>query len=285
MLATAASVGIVSSTGDFRVDGSAIRGNSTVFEGSIVETAGARSNVQLGDFQITLLPDSRLKAQKDYAVLEKGWGIVRQGAVEAASYRITPNKGSSVIVQLTTPRNVNVVVQSGDAQVRTARGVMVASLRSGMGMAFTAQVQGAPSGDRVTLSGKVTFENNKCTLTQSSQPPATYELRGWDQCSVAAGWFIKIQGTTAGPGVVTADPDTAMKIKESDAIAIAAAGTGAAAATVAAGVTGTAVVAAGAAAATGISLGAGTIAAIAAGATATGLGVAGAEGAFAASPK
>ena len=38
LIAGPASIGVVQSTGEFRVDGSAIRGNSTLFEGSVVET-------------------------------------------------------------------------------------------------------------------------------------------------------------------------------------------------------------------------------------------------------
>ena len=270
VLATAASVGIVSSTGDFRVDGSSIRGNSTVFEGSIIETASARSNVQLGNVQITLLPDSRLKAYKDYAVLEKGWGIVRQGTVEAASFRIAPAKGSSAIVQMTAPKNVNVVAQ-GDAQVQTAQGVLVASLRSGMGMAFSAQAPGgAPAAQQMTLAGKVDFANGKCMLSQASEPPTSYELVGWADCSTVAGKYVTVQGTLqAGrTGVVQVNANSVKGIKEADAKKIAAAGTGAAAATIAGSIAGSA----------GLSTGA--IAAIVGGAAAAGLGGAAAAGVF-----
>jgi hypothetical protein len=41
------SIGFVKSAGEFRVDGSAIRGNGTVFEGALVETTTARSVIQL----------------------------------------------------------------------------------------------------------------------------------------------------------------------------------------------------------------------------------------------
>ena len=47
LIAAPASIGIVKSTGQFRVNGSAIPGNSNLFEGDVVETAGGRSIVKL----------------------------------------------------------------------------------------------------------------------------------------------------------------------------------------------------------------------------------------------
>ena len=288
-LATAASVGVVTSTGDIRVDGSSIRGNGTISEGSVIETAQFRSSVQLGDVRITLLPDSRLKAYSDHATLEKGWGIVNQGMVEVGSLQIAPAKGSETIVQMTSPKNVNVVAEVGDAQVRNAQGVLLANLRTGMGMSFAAQAAG--SQQVVTLAGQVAFENNKCSLTEASKPPTTYEVQGWPACKANAKKYVKVQGTLIAPGVVKVDGNTAKVIGAGDAGKIAAAGTGAAAATAAAGVAGTAAATAGVAvagaaaagagaAAGGAALGAGAIAAIAGGAVAAGLGAAAATGAI-----
>ena len=261
-LGVAASVGVISSTGVFLVDGSQIQGNATVFEGSVIETASSRSTVQLGDLQVTLLPDSRLKAYKDRAILEKGWGIVNQGTMEAASFQIAPSKGSSAIVQMTAPKSVNVVAQAGDAQVRTAQGVLVASVRAGMGMAFTAQANAAAG--QVVLAGQVGFAGNKCTITEASTPPVTYEVQNWPACQANAKKYVKIKGSlkSSQPPVLQADPSTASVIKSADAVKIAAAGTGAAAAGIAAGVTGTAVAVAGAAAGAAVATGLSTAAVV-----------------------
>jgi hypothetical protein len=263
MLGIAASVGVVSSPGDFRVDGSQIRGNGTVFEGSVIETASARSTVQLGDVQVTLLPDSRLKAYKGRAVLEKGWGVVNRGTMEAASFQIAPSKGSSAVVQMTAPKSVNVVAQAGDTQVRTAQGVLVASVRAGMGMAFTAQANTTPaSANQVMLAGLVGFADNKCTITESSTSPVTYEVQGWPACQATAKKYVKIRGAlkSSQPPVVQADPTTAAVIKSDEAMKIAAAGTGAAAVGVAAGIAGTTVAVAGAAAGAAVATGLSTVA-------------------------
>ena len=80
LMGSAPSVGIVKSTGDFRVDGSTIRGNSTLFEGNLIETTAARSTVELGEAQITLLPNSSAKVYRDHTVLESGSELMRNGA-------------------------------------------------------------------------------------------------------------------------------------------------------------------------------------------------------------
>ena len=61
VLSAASSIGFVKSTGEFRVDGAAVHGNGTVFEGNLVETTSARTVIQLGDVQITLAPESRAR--------------------------------------------------------------------------------------------------------------------------------------------------------------------------------------------------------------------------------
>ena len=111
--AAAPSIGFVKSAGEFRVDGSAIRGNGTVFEGALVETTTARSVIQLAGTQITLAPDSRVRVYRDRSVLEKGSESVKDGArhvMEAATLRITPSAPGSVVqIDLTAPTRVTVV--------------------------------------------------------------------------------------------------------------------------------------------------------------------------------
>ena len=71
LAAAPASIGIVKSTGQFRVNGSAIRGNGNLFEGDMVETGDARSVVHVGTTQFILLPESRAHIFRDRTVLEK----------------------------------------------------------------------------------------------------------------------------------------------------------------------------------------------------------------------
>ena len=138
--ATSPSIGLVKSTGDFRIDGSAVHGNATVVEGTLVETTAARSVIQLADAQITLAPDSRARFYRDHTVLEKGSGSVKDGArhvIEADTLRIAPSARDSVVqIEITDPSRITVGVRGGSAEVRNSSGILTASLRPGMALAF-----------------------------------------------------------------------------------------------------------------------------------------------------
>src|ERR1017187_196898 len=166
LTASAPSVGIVKSTGDFRVDGSIIRGNGTVFDGNLIETTAARSTVQLGEAQITLLPNSSAKVYRDRTVLESGSELMRNGekrTIEAATLQIaSASKDGVVLVAMGGPNNVKVFATSGAAEVRTAAGLLVASLSPGMGLAFTPQAGAATS---MQMKGVVESTDNKFFLT------------------------------------------------------------------------------------------------------------------------
>ena len=118
LVATAAtgSIGVIRSSGDFRVDGSMVRGNGTVFDGNTIETTTSRSVVQLNSGQITLGPDSRAKVYEDRTVLEKGAGLLRDAGkhvFEAASLRIAPDTGNAVIqVDVEGPSRISVSARS-----------------------------------------------------------------------------------------------------------------------------------------------------------------------------
>ena len=300
------SVGIVKSTGDFRVDGSTIRGNSTVFEGNLIETTAARSTVQLGEAQITLLPNSRAKVYRDHTVLESGSELMRNGEkhmIEAATLQIaSAAKDGVVLVAMGGPNHVTVFASSGTAQVRTAAGLLVASLRPGMGLAFTPQAGAATA---MQMAGVVESTNGKFFLTDTTSKTRV-ELRGTDLAKFK-GKSVQITGSII-PGAAAAGGASQVvqvtKIEQLSARAAgraagaAAGGTAGAAAGGTAGATagGTAGTAAGGAAgAAAAGAGAGAtiggvgvwtvviVGAAAAGATVGGLAIAGA-GPFASNP-
>jgi hypothetical protein len=189
------SVGIVKSTGDFRVDGSTIRGNSTVFEGNLIETTAARSTVQLGEAQITLLPNSRAKVYRDHTVLESGSELMRNGEkhmIEAATLQIaSAAKDGVVLVAMGGPNHVTVFASSGTAQVRTAAGLLVASLRPGMELAFTPQAGAATA---MQMAGVLESTNGKFFLTDTTSKTRV-ELRGTDLAKFK-GKSVQITGST-----------------------------------------------------------------------------------------
>jgi hypothetical protein len=166
LAAAAPSIGTVRSNGEFRVDGAAIRGNSTLFEGNIVESAKTRLVVKLAGAQVTLMPESRAKIYRDHTILEKGSGLMTGAnhVVEASGLRIASStkKDSLVQVEIPAPGKVAVAAQDG-AEVRNSNGVLVASLRSGMALAFEPQ----SAASAVKVSGVVETKDGKFFLTDA----------------------------------------------------------------------------------------------------------------------
>jgi len=164
-LATSAApstIGTVRSVGDFRVDGSVVRGNSTIFDGDVIETAASRSVVQLGSVQLTLAPDSRAKIFSDRTVLEKGTGMLRESAghlFEADSLRIAPAAKDSVVqVDVKSTSRISVYAFAGGAQVRNSSGLLIASLNPGMALEFDTPGQSGGS-TAVTITVMVTTKD------------------------------------------------------------------------------------------------------------------------------
>lgn len=194
LLATPPSIGIVRSDGDFRVDGSSIRGNMTLLDGAIVETTAVRSVVQLATLDMALLPDSRAKIYRDHSVLEKGSGLVmgsQRHALEVDSLRITSTgKDSEWQVELTGPNRVEVTDRKGGAEVRNQAGLLLAVLQPGMLEAFLPQAAG---GDTATkLTGRVEMQNGMYYLVTTTN--VKVELRG-DNLARLVGKQVQIVGS------------------------------------------------------------------------------------------
>jgi hypothetical protein len=241
--AASPSIGFVKSSGEFHVDGSAVRGNSTIFEGAVVETNAARSVIQLANAQITLSPDSRVRVYHDRTVLEKGSGSVRDGAshiIEAATLRIAPSARDSVVqIDLTSLSHVTVGARGGPAQVRNSSGVLTASLLPGMALAFNPQ---AASTAAVKVTGIIEARDGAYLLTDETTKVTVQLLEGPDVIKYA-GKKVEVTGSSI-PGasplggasqLVRAVTIKPVGDKRKIAAAAGAAGTGAGAAAAGAG--------------------------------------------------
>lgn len=235
--AASPSIGIVKSTGEFRVDGSAVRGNGNVFEGNLVETAAARSVIQLADTQITLGPDSSARVYRDRIVLEKGSSSVKDGArhvIEAATLRIVPSTRDSVVqVEIAGPTRVTVAARGGAAEVRNSSGILTASLRPGMALAFNPQAAGANS---VKMTGVIETRNGAYFLTDETTK-VTVQIESND-VSNFVGKRVEIVGSSisgANPAGGASQLVRAVSIKSVKGGVTGASGGGAAAAGTGAG--------------------------------------------------
>jgi hypothetical protein len=205
-MAAPASIGFVKSTGDFRVDGSTIRQNGTVFDGNVIETATARSVVELASVEITLSPDSRAKVFRDHTILEKGTGVVKETGnhiIEADTLRITPSAKDSVVqVDVMSPTSITVAARSGSAEVRSAAGVLVASVRPGLALAFGSQAGAASAFDG---TGVEEFKDGKFFLTVKTTH-VTVQLEG-TELAQHVGKCVEVTGSII-PGATPPAPAT-----------------------------------------------------------------------------
>jgi hypothetical protein len=202
--AASTSIGFVKSNGTFRVDGSTIRGNSTIVDGNVVETTDARSVVEIGGVQIALFPGSRAKLYRDHAVFEKGSGVASSAdkyVIEANVLRIAPaTKGSVVQVEMRGTTRVTVAASIGAANVRNAAGVLLANLQPGEALAFDPQ---AGAAEAMKVSGVLQEKGGEYFLTDTTTN-VTVELQGPDLAKYV-GKKVEVAGTTipnvsAAPG-------------------------------------------------------------------------------------
>jgi hypothetical protein len=203
-MAAPLSIGFIKSTGEFRVDGSTIRQNGTLFEGNLIETTAARSVIELASVEITLSPDSRAKVYRDHTILEKGTGVVKEAGnhvIEADTLRISPSAKDSVVqVDITSPSNITVSARSGAAEVRSATGVLVASVRPGLALAFGAQAGAATAFD---MTGVEEFRDGKYFLTDDTTH-VTVQLEGPDLAKYV-GKCVEVTGSII-PGATPPSP-------------------------------------------------------------------------------
>jgi hypothetical protein len=234
LVAVPPSIGVANSSGEFRVDGSVIQGNSTLFDGTVIETTSARSVLRIAGAQVTLLPDSRAKVYRDHAIIEKGSGIVAHAqhlTVEAASLRIAPSAGDAVVqVEKTGQAQVVVATTAGSAEVRNASGVLIASLNPHMALAFDSAASSGQTGaaaGAVKLTGVVQTAGGNFFLTDSTTG-VKVELRG-DNLARYAGTTVTFSGSIIPGEVPAAGASQVVQVVSIDVVRSAAPGTAVAA--------------------------------------------------------
>jgi hypothetical protein len=266
--AAGGAIGMAVANGSFQVDHSAVFGSGTLFDGSVVETAKASSQLQLaGGVRMRLAGESRAKVYQHRLVLEQGLGEMESAGgfeVEARSLHIAGAPGAVARVKVENGRHVLVSAVRGALRVTNAGGVLVASMETGNSMVFEPQAAGAEAPTRA--SGCLLEKGGKFLLAERTTN-VVLELQGSDlekqlgnQVEIsgravpappgtqASGQLVKV----AGIKLVSKGGCTAIA-KKLGAATVAAGATAAAGA----GVAGAGVAGAGAAGAAGAAAGAG----------------------------
>jgi len=166
-IAAAPAIGTVITSGAFRLDHLNVSGNATLFEGSLLETAGSASTVALSSgARLSLEASSRGKLFGDRLVLEKGGTRLDNATgfhLEALGLRVQPERGvTSGRVSLEGTRRVRVSAVTGGFRVLNAQGQLVANLAAGSTLAFEPQ-PGASTATRVT--GVLENRNGRFLMT------------------------------------------------------------------------------------------------------------------------
>jgi hypothetical protein len=146
-------IGMAVANGSFLVDHSRVWGNTTLFDGSVIETATAQSEVQLnGGVTMRLASDSRATVYQNKLILESGYGQLQSAApyeIQARSLQISPARPDSVArVKLEGASKVTVAALRGDVRVLNAAGLLVANVEAGKSLDFEPQTAGAAAPTR-----------------------------------------------------------------------------------------------------------------------------------------
>jgi hypothetical protein len=161
------SIGTVSARGDMSVDSNLVKGNATLFDGSVVETGQATADLRLGKgTEITMATASRGTVYSDRLVLQRGQTELTASSsfqLEANGLRVTPNEPNSRgVVSLMAGNTVEVASLNGSFGVTNDHGVLLAHVRPGRMVSFAME----GGGDSTTFSGvgMVSFENGQYYL-------------------------------------------------------------------------------------------------------------------------
>lgn len=182
--ASAATVlGTASVRGDMRVDGYAVKGDATVFDGSVVETGDASANLRMGrGVEITMSRSSRGTIYRDRFVLQRGESELTAPAsfeLEANGLHVWANKPNSVALVGLTPKNtVQVAALSGSLEVRDGQGILLSDVLPGRPLSFAMQAQANTSPYSVSTVGMLDVQGGQYYLTTDEN--VKYALTGQD---------------------------------------------------------------------------------------------------------
>jgi hypothetical protein len=165
------SIGTASARGDMRVDSYVVKGNATLFDGSVVETGQATADLRLDKgTQITMATSSRGTLYRDRLVLQQGETELAASSsfqLEADGLHVTPNQPSSRgVVSLKAGNTVEVAALSGSFGVTDDHGVLLAHVPSGHVAFFAMQEGEGPT--EYSGVGTISYSSGHYYLTDSA---------------------------------------------------------------------------------------------------------------------
>ena len=179
LAASPSNIGFVVTSGQAQVDGSVVRGNSTLFQGSLVQAGSVTSDLMLpGGSNLLLQPGSAVKVYRECAVLQNGTATQRgsQGyALFADGLRVSSlSPAGAVVVGVQDRSHLEVAAQGAAAEVRNRAGALVARLEPGKALSFA--IQASSQGDPAQ-NGPQQSPTSPAS-PQNSSPPASGQNPG-----------------------------------------------------------------------------------------------------------
>jgi hypothetical protein len=184
-------IGIAMSEGNILINSSLTAGNTTIFDGSTLETQSAASRVRLNDgAQLKFSSDSRGKVYSDHVDLQKGSANIAGYSANAYGLNIRADGKASATVSLHDQGVVEVAALTGSVHVFNAAGLNVANLVPGRALDLRPQDAGASAPSSMT--GCAVKSGNNTLLTDETSK-VTVQLRG---SNVKTGRRVQVTGTT-----------------------------------------------------------------------------------------
>ena len=204
----AASLGLVTADGEFKLNQAAVRGNATLTEGALVETLAVPSRLKLtSGATMRLDAGSRARVHVDRVTVESGsgeWSAAKGStALEALTLRIAAEgETSSARFAVPSAKAVQLSATRGRFNVLNAGGTLISRLEPGLALAFEPQAGGgsmAPS----SFIGCVVKKDSKWMLYEPTLK-LLVEMRG-QTAVVEREWGNLVQAN--GTSLVSGQPE------------------------------------------------------------------------------
>lgn len=217
-------IGTASARGDIRVDGYAINGNATLFDGTAIETSQATATLRLDKgTEIKLGTGSMGTLYRDHLVLQHGKSELATSdsfELEASGFHVIPTEANARgIVAVNGLGGIEVAAISGEFQVTAGSGHVLAKVLPGSAKSFAFQAAGP-----VTITGTVSQSNGHFYLTDSNG--VLHEIMG-KNLGKWIGKSVTIDGTIDSQVQATSGAANVIDVSDiSKAAGAASAGTG-----------------------------------------------------------
>ncbi len=178
--AAAPAIGIVTANGHVTVERSEVWGNSTLFDGSTVETKSASSELSLRNgVRLQLGAGSRGRVWSDHLALERGVGQIagaKSYELDTAGLKIHAADDTARF-RVTTGSVVEVSAFAGRTRVTNGAGLLLASIPAGRSMSFALNAAGQAGTGTLTRTGCLLFKDGHFII-QDENTQEVVELNG-----------------------------------------------------------------------------------------------------------